>query len=179
MDYEQGLVPIPSDVHRFFPEWADRPQSADRLLEADHNSYLAGGYSEEFGYRVRPGLPADFQPLEGDPDQSGQWGVQIDCLHPGYPECPRPADRGTQRLDFEASRRESLPPLRGSESVGRTPQHEGAGRVLQVDRSGADRHGVFGLPIGTLWLRLRIRARFASARIPADADRRRRRSPAR
>src|SRR6185437_1945232 len=34
--------------HRFFPEWADRPPSTESLHEADRNSYLAGGYAEEF-----------------------------------------------------------------------------------------------------------------------------------
>jgi len=148
MDHELDSLPLPSDAHRFFPEWADRPQSAARLLEADHNSYLAGGYSEEFGYR--PGLPPVFEPLEGDPDQSCQWAVQIECLHPGYPECARPADRGR--------RPESVEQLRRSESAAHTSRREGVVRVLQVDRSGADRRVMFRM-IGALWSRLRIRAR--------------------
>ena len=151
MDYEQDLELLSSDFRRFFPEWADRPQSADRLLEADHNSYLAGGYSEEFGYRARPGLPAIFQPLEGDPDQSRQWAVQIECLHPGYPERPRPVDRDARPESFER--------LRDSESASRPSRREGAGRILRVDRRGVDRRVMFSMPIGALWSRLRIRAR--------------------
>ena len=54
MQYEAVQAPPPNEVHRYFPEWADRPASTGPLLESDHNSYLAGGYSEEFGYRVRP-----------------------------------------------------------------------------------------------------------------------------
>lgn len=38
------------DLHRYFPEWADRPAEQGRLAEFDHNSYLAGGYSEELGH---------------------------------------------------------------------------------------------------------------------------------
>ncbi|HEY2590360.1 MAG TPA: hypothetical protein VGI35_02110 [Steroidobacteraceae bacterium] len=150
MHDEQNLESWRSEDHRFFPEWADRPQSSDRLLEADHNSYLAGGYSEEFGYRVRPGLPAVFPPLEGDPDHNGQWAFQIDCLHPGYPECARPADRGA--APFE-------PPSR-SESTDNLSRRAGVGNVLQVNRRGADRHVArFPMAIGALWSRLRIRAR--------------------
>ena len=153
MDYEQYLVPLPSDVHRFFPEWADRPQSADPLIEADHNSYLAGGYSEEFGYRIRADLPASVQSLEGDPDQSRQWAVQIGGLHPGYPECPRPIDRGVPGWE--------LGPRRSGAPADRSARREGVGGFVRVDRSGADRRIAFlPVPIGALWSRLRIRARY-------------------
>jgi len=157
MDYEQNLEPHPSDVHRFFPEWADRPQSSDRLLEADHNSYLAGGYSEEFGYCAGPGMTAVFQPLDGDPDRSCQWAFAIGCLHPGYPECPRPADRGVPRWEFDANRPDALQRPRGT--ADHPSWRVGVGGVLRVDRSGADRHVMFSLPVGALWARLRIRAR--------------------
>ena len=91
----------PSDeVHRYFPEWADRPDSADSPLEADHNSYLAGGYSEEFGYGVLPDLPPVFPFLLENPELTRQWAVQIGGLHPGYPECARPADRSLDRQAY-------------------------------------------------------------------------------
>ena len=85
-------VPRLNEEHRYFPEWADRPEIPGLPLEADHNSYLAGGYSEEFGYRTGMDRPPVFPSLEGDPDESGLWRVQITGLHPGYPECPRPED---------------------------------------------------------------------------------------
>ena len=150
MHNEPDLESWRSEDHRFFPEWADRPQSADRLLEADHNSYLAGGYSEEFGYRVSRSLPAVFPLLEGDPDHNRQWAFQIDCLHPGYPECARPADRDAAPLDAP----------RGRESTDDLRRRAGVGDVLRVNRSGADRRvAFFPIPIAALLSRLRIRAR--------------------
>jgi hypothetical protein len=75
--------------HCYFPEWADRPPARGSLHEVERNSYLAGGYAEEFGHRA-PAMPAQAPiPVEGD----GEWRVQIGGLHPGYPECPRPLDR--------------------------------------------------------------------------------------
>lgn len=79
--------------HRYFPEWADRPEVQEPAVEADHNSYLAGGYSEEFGYHVSIDRPPVFAPLDEDPDGSRLWYVQITGFHPGYPECGRPDDR--------------------------------------------------------------------------------------
>jgi hypothetical protein len=80
-------------THRYFPEWADRPARKGVPRESDRNSYMAGGYAEEFGYRTQPGLPAPAPPLAGDPERSRQWRAQIGALHPGYPECAKPLDR--------------------------------------------------------------------------------------
>jgi hypothetical protein len=80
-------------VHSYFPEWADRPDSSGLLLEADHNSYLAGGYAEVFGYHIYSGAVPAFPALSSAPEASSLWGVQIGGLHPGYPECARPQDR--------------------------------------------------------------------------------------
>ncbi len=91
------LAQLLNEDHRYFPEWADRPGIPGPPVEADHNSYLAGGYSEEFGYRVAADQPPIFPPLEGDPDGSRLWYVQITGLHPGYPECARPEDRDNLR----------------------------------------------------------------------------------
>lgn len=87
------LARLLNENHRYFPEWADRPEISGPPVESDHNSYLAGGYSEEFGYRVSVDQPPVFSPLEGDPDGSRLWYVQVTGLHPGYPECARPDDR--------------------------------------------------------------------------------------
>ncbi len=82
-----------SEVHRYFPEWADRPVGPDAQHEADRNSYLAGGYADEFGYGSPLGWPQAMPPLDGDPEDSRLWREQIGALHPGYPECPKPLDR--------------------------------------------------------------------------------------
>src|SRR5690348_10328391 len=82
-----------SEIHRYFPEWADRPTGPDPQHESDRNSYLAGGYADEFGYGVFPGRPPAIAPLDGDPEDSGLWREQIGALHPGYPQCPKPLDR--------------------------------------------------------------------------------------
>lgn len=76
--------------HCYFPEWADRPAGDGTHHEVNHNSYMAGGYAEEFGHRARsPPAQALTMLVEND----GEWRVQIDGLHPGYPECPRPRAR--------------------------------------------------------------------------------------
>lgn len=81
------------DIHCYFPEWADRPASGGTPNESDHNSYMAGGYAEEFGYSAYLDSPAALPALQDDPDQCNRWRVQIGGLHPGYPECARPLDR--------------------------------------------------------------------------------------
>jgi hypothetical protein len=81
------------EFHRYFPEWADRKLRRGLPREAECNSYLAGGYAEEFGYYSQPGAPLALPQLKGDPEQSAYWRAQIGALHPGYPECPRPSDR--------------------------------------------------------------------------------------
>ena len=80
------------EIHRYFPEWADLPTGRDPLREADRNSYLAGGYADEFGYGTQSDRPA-IPPLDGDPESSRLWREQIGALHPGYPQCPKPVDR--------------------------------------------------------------------------------------
>jgi hypothetical protein len=102
MQYERASAARTDEVHRYFPEWADRPDFAGLLLEADHNSYLAGGYSEEFGYRAPGDRAPVFPPLAGDPDGSRLWCVQIGGLHPGYPQCPRPHDRESLQCGLDA-----------------------------------------------------------------------------
>lgn len=91
--YEPNTSDSVSETHRYFPEWADRPMGPEAQLEADRNSYLAGGYADEFGYGTHPGRPPAIAPLEGDPERSPLWGEQIGALHPGYPQCSKPGDR--------------------------------------------------------------------------------------
>jgi hypothetical protein len=93
ISYGTGLSSRETGIRSYFPEWANRPAQDGTPLESDHNSYMAGGYAEEFGYDPQQGEPPALPPLDGDPEQSQLWCVQIGGLHPGYPECPRPVDR--------------------------------------------------------------------------------------
>ncbi len=93
MEYKESFEWQAGEIHCYFPEWADRPAWAGTPNESDHNSYMAGGYAEEFGYRADGDCAAALPALGSDPDQSLEWLVQMGGLHPGYPECPRPLDR--------------------------------------------------------------------------------------
>ena len=126
-------VPRLNEEHRYFPEWADRPEIPGRPLEADHNSYLAGGYSEEFGYRTGTDRPPVFPSLDGNPDESGLWRVQITGFHPGYPECPRPEDGERLRHGLTLwgdSRERGMAGARGSRGAPRAALREF--RVIRV-----------------------------------------------
>lgn len=98
-------TPFPSEplIHRYFPEWADRPVREGTSPEAERNSYSAGGYAEEFGYCWQSGVPATPSTLDDDPEGSRQWWVFIGGLHPGYPECPKPLARDGYVADSYAS----------------------------------------------------------------------------
>ncbi len=100
MAYEDSLAWWVADVHSYFPEWAARRALPGTPSECDHNSYMAGGYAEEFGYRMLLEGPAAVSLLERDPEESIQWRVQMGALHPGYPECPRPVDRDGFETDL-------------------------------------------------------------------------------
>jgi hypothetical protein len=108
---------------------------------------------------LRSDRAAVYARLNGDPERSGQWAVQIDCLHPGYPECPRPADRigtGPQTFGDDAGHIDGRRPVRlraGAEL------HVGVGHVLEVSRAGAERRTRDPLPFFALWTRLRVHRR--------------------
>lgn len=112
------------DLHRYFPEWADRPPGPDAQHESDRNSYLAGGYADEFGYGTGGGRPPAIPALDGDPEGGKLWREQIGALHPGYPECPKPLDRaGPGRA----------PPTCDTRHLPVAPLHAaGAGRIIRV-----------------------------------------------
>jgi hypothetical protein len=76
-------------TRRYFPEWADLPEQEGTPLEAERNSYSAGGYADEFGYCAH----TRFTTLENDPESTLQWHLLIGCVHPGYPACPKPIER--------------------------------------------------------------------------------------
>ena len=148
-ELEHGAV----EDHRFFPEWADRPPSTENLHEADRNSYLAGGYAEEFGHGVQEAISAAHLP----PAEEGrEWRVQIGGLHPGYPEFPRPRDR-----DLRGEPLGATAPLRsGSRAVGVLYRSVAAFKVIRVGRSSEhERHpGVIPAALARLAKALWIRA---------------------
>jgi hypothetical protein len=76
---------------RYFPEWKDHLAEIGDELEADHNSYLAGGYAEEFGYHAQAGASRGVPVLDGDPPEDcAEWRGEAAATHPGYPITPRP-----------------------------------------------------------------------------------------
>lgn len=80
-----------NEERRYFPDWTVRLEGLRDEVEADHNSYLAGGYAEEFGYRAQPGFSRGVPVIDGElPDESAEWRVQAGVTHPGYPITPRP-----------------------------------------------------------------------------------------
>ncbi|HEX5460930.1 MAG TPA: hypothetical protein VFX20_13255 [Steroidobacteraceae bacterium] len=158
-------VPRLNEEHRYFPEWADRPEIPGSPLEADHNSYLAGGYSEEFGYRTGTDRPPVFPALEGNPDESGLWRVQVTGFHPGYPECPRPEDgerlrHGRIPQDGGSERDQRLmAAARSSGAASRAAVREF--RVIRVGlREGRDLlHGKFSARLASILTHLPLRHR--------------------
>ena len=155
------------EVHSFFPEWADRPASSGRFVEFDRNSYLAGGYSEEFGHHAEVN-PSPVDPhLTPEPERCPQWQVQVDCLHPGYPECPRPCDRDGLRSAAHATpvRGEPNPAVVGRSTHGSSGDGDGskpihrAMSIIRVGQHPRSRHVGFAAPLASWWLRWRIHRR--------------------
>jgi hypothetical protein len=148
------------EVHRWFPEWANRPAWDGRPRESDRNSYLAGGYAEEFGYHVRPDAPLALAPFAGEPERSRQWRAQFGAVHPGYPECPRPVDRETHS---DAAASFTSPGARPSRAdAGADRAREGAQiKIIRVGLSHRGRavHGAFLADLALLWKAFLIRRR--------------------
>jgi hypothetical protein len=90
-----------SEERSYFPDWTPHLPKAPEELEADHNSYLAGGYAEEFGYTARPGVSRGVAVLDGDPppEECAEWRCEAAAMHPGYPITPYPL-----ALDGDVSR---------------------------------------------------------------------------
>ena len=128
-------------MHRYFPEWADRPSGPDAQHEAERNSYLAGGYADEFGYGAYPDGPPAIAPLDGDPESSALWREQIGALHPGYPQCPKPLDRYRREAKLE----ECLPAEAGRTSP---PPARLAFKVIAVGARSQMPSGRAGLRLG-------------------------------
>jgi len=113
------------EQRRYFPEWTELRVDRCPELEADHNSYFAGGYAEEFGYRAQPGCSRGVPVLDGEsPEACAERQGQAQATHPGYPIRPRPLDLS----DFRTTARVVL--------------HREDGRSME-QRRGAEPHGVF------------------------------------
>ena len=153
------LAKLLNEDHSYFPEWADRPGIPGPPVESDHNSYLAGGYSEEFGYRVSAERPPVFAPLEGDPDGSRFWYVQVTGLHPGYPECGRPVDRDRfrRRAGMEESRRAQTGRILARDSAARPRDSTQPIRVIRVGERvrNPSRHNGLAARLISFWTRWR------------------------
>jgi hypothetical protein len=75
-----------SEQHRYFPDWTLRALTSGPEIEAEGNSYLAGGYAEEFGYRARISYSADVSELDGAvPEIYREQRSRASPVHPGYP----------------------------------------------------------------------------------------------
>jgi hypothetical protein len=85
------------EFRRYFPDWTHRSLRLGEELEADHNSYLAGGYAEEFGYLARAEASRGVPLIDGESADDRELRlVQRSGMHPGYPLRPHPVavDRG-------------------------------------------------------------------------------------
>lgn len=92
-----------NELRSYFPDWTANLPKAPEELEADHNSYLAGGYAEEFGYFAQPGVSRGVPVLDGEPpEQHVEWRYEAAAMHPGYPITPYPLalDRDQAGNDF-------------------------------------------------------------------------------
>lgn len=134
MRVEPGSRRRMGEQRRYFPDWTARLLERRPELEADHNSYLAGGYAEEFGYRAAPGCSRGVPVLDGEsPEDCVEWQGQARATHPGYPIRPHPLE-----LDFERSGRKDdgrkIPGERGRGgfmSVSNRPYEHMRGRAAQ------------------------------------------------
>jgi hypothetical protein len=149
------------DIHRYFPEWADRQLRSGAYLEAGRNSYLAGGYAEEFGYGDERDCRVGACLIVADPERCCLWSAQIGGLHPGYPEYATPHQRDATGPEPDGAHRDraadhpmlqpqgSEPPGdRGEVLVCRVREHVGPlsailsmWRDLRIRRRGLNRFG--------------------------------------
>jgi hypothetical protein len=135
VNIEENVEFTTGEVHCYFPEWAERPESAGTASESDHNSYMAGGYAEEFGYFSCVDCPAVFTILDGDAERCSLWGVQMGGLHPGYPECARPLDRIRSGDELAPVQKPHLPGLAEGLPSGKMEVRFTAVPVRRVARS--------------------------------------------
>ena len=95
------------EYRRYFPDWTHRSLRVGEELEADHNSYLAGGYAEEFGYLAQAESSRGVPLIDGEsPDDYALRLVQRAGVHPGYPLRPYPVAVAREK----SSRRRTVSP---------------------------------------------------------------------
>ncbi|HVY80471.1 MAG TPA: hypothetical protein VG994_05765 [Steroidobacteraceae bacterium] len=95
----------------YFPDWTPHLPRAAEELEAAHNSYLAGGYAEEFGYIAQLGASRGVPVIDGEsPEQSVEWRFEARAMHPGYPIKPYPLASDLEIAAFQERRHASLRP---------------------------------------------------------------------
>jgi hypothetical protein len=95
------------EYRRYFPDWTHRSLRVGEELEADHNSYLAGGYAEEFGYLAQAESSRGVPLIDGEsPDDYALRLVERAGMHPGYPLRPNPVAVDREK----SSRRRAMSP---------------------------------------------------------------------
>jgi len=88
---QSSAHPGTDEYRRYFPDWTHRLLRVGQEIEADHNSYLAGGYAEEFGYLAQSDASRGVPLLDGESaDECIVRLVQGAAMHPGYPLRPYP-----------------------------------------------------------------------------------------
>ena len=131
MRVEPGARRRMGEQRRYFPDWTARALERRPELEADHNSYLAGGYAEEFGYRATPGFSRGVPVLDGEsPEEVVERLGQARATHPGYPIRPHPLEIDVERRGRRNNIRDSEPP---------TPDLERHGMYVAVSNRPYDR----------------------------------------
>lgn len=127
MRVEPGSRRRMGEQRRYFPDWTARALERRSELEADHNSYLAGGYAEEFGYRATPGYSRGVPVLDGEsPEECIEWQGQARATHPGYPIRPHPLEIDVERGARTADRKKI------SDNEGSTREVECCGMYVSV-----------------------------------------------
>nr|WP_298721215.1 hypothetical protein [uncultured Steroidobacter sp.] len=87
------------EQRRYFPDWTRHARASSFELEADHNSYLAGGYAEEFGYCAQSGFSRNVPLLEDEsPELCRERHRQAQATHPGYPLRAHPLSSDFDRM---------------------------------------------------------------------------------
>jgi hypothetical protein len=145
-----------SEQHRYFPDWTLRSLTSGPDIEADDNSYLAGGYAEEFGYRARISYSPTVAELDGDvPELCREQRSQASPVHPGYPFKAQPV---AGELDIKRDEPGMAAVARGGGLADRFPYQgavERAGTFVVVSSRSRIRDHVGALP----------RAKIASIRL--------------
>ena len=112
------------EYRRYFPDWTHRSLRVGEELEADHNSYLAGGYAEEFGYLAQAESSRGVPLIDGEsPDDYALRLVQRAGIHPGYPLRSHPVTVDGEKT----ARRRAISPSSSGVS-----HHEDHGQFLRV-----------------------------------------------